>query len=240
LEGVVKKRQKRVAIIGKGPGRGMSPKTKMKGTHLWGINNVWVGQPLDLIVDIHDLDWDLQGCIDNYSHLRQDHSDEDLLEKAKQRLIAFKLTKEYAVKTNTPIMSQKLYTFEGKDVPGFLYPLEKIIEKFDCDLFTSATAYALAYAIFRKYTHIDLYGINCLHNEEWGLHRDAVVGWLMFAKGRGIKVTVTGQSGRPLRAWDGRLYAYNFPQKLKGVQDKDGNLNLNTGESQEFEVWREY
>jgi hypothetical protein len=62
----------------------------------------------------------------------------------------------------------------------------------------------------------------------------------MFAKGMGIKVTVSGQAGRPLRAWDGRLYGYNFPQRPKGVQDKDANLNLNTGEEQQFDVWREY
>jgi hypothetical protein len=233
-------RKKRVAIVGKGPGRGLAPGYKMKGVHQWGINNVWVGQHLDLIVDIHDLDWNLQECIENYSHLRQDHTDEMIEKKAEDRLIAFELTKEYAVTRNVPIMSQKLYKWKGHDVPGFVYPLDKIVDKFDCDLFTSATPYAIAYAIYRKYTHIDLYGINCLHNEEWGLHRDAVVGWLMFAKGMGIKVTVSGQAGRPLRAWDGRLYGYNFPQRPKGVQDKDANLNLNTGEEQQFDVWREY
>jgi hypothetical protein len=229
-------KKKRVAIIGKGPGRGLAPSQRGKGIHLWGINNVWVGQPLDMIVDIHDLEWNLQECIDNYSHLRQDHTEEQIVEKAEGRLIAFKLTKEYAIKYNVPIMSQR--TYEG--VPGFEYPLEKIIAKFDCDLFTSATPYAIAYAIYRKYTHIDLYGINCLHNEEWGLHRDAVVGWLMFAKGRGIKVTVSGQAGRPLRSWDGRLYGYNHTQKLRGVQDRDGNVDLNTGEEKHFDVWREY
>jgi hypothetical protein len=234
------KKKKRVAIIGKGPGRGLAPNQTGQGIHLWGINNVWIGQPLDIIVDIHDLDWNLQECIANYSHLRQDHTDEQIREKAEGRLVAFKLTKEYAIKHNIPIMSQKTYVHRGEKVPGFAYPLDKITQKFDCDLLTSATPYAIAYAIFRKYTHIDLYGINCLHNEEWGLHRDAVVGWLMYAKGAGIKVTVSGQAARPLRAWDGRLYGYNIPQKLKGVKDQDGNVDLNTGEEKYFDVWREY
>jgi hypothetical protein len=30
---------KRVVICGKGPGRGLAPKKKIKGVQIWGINN---------------------------------------------------------------------------------------------------------------------------------------------------------------------------------------------------------
>jgi hypothetical protein len=227
---------KRVAICGKGPGRGLAPKSKTKGVQIWGINNTWVGQHVDMIIDVHDLEWTLEECIENYAHVRDIMSEEEIFKRAEQRLRTFAMTIEYAKKYNVPIMSSRTY----KDTPGFRFPLEKIREKFDCDLFTSATPYGIAYAIYRKYTHIDLYGINCKYGEEWGIQRDAVVGWLMYAKAKGIKVTVSGEAQRPLRSWDGKLYGFNLDQQLKGVAEKDGNLHLETGEEQHFDVWREY
>jgi hypothetical protein len=229
-------RIKRVAIVGKGPGRGLAPRHNIKGTQIWGINNVWVGQYVDLIVDIHNLEWTFEECLEQYAHIEHMFPREELERRAEQRIRTFAMTKEKAKRDNIPIMSCR--TYEG--VPGFRFPLEKIVEKFDCDLFTSATPYALAYAIFKKFTHIDLYGINCAYNEEWSYQRDAVVGWLMFAKAKGIKVTVSGEAGRPLRSWNQKLYGFEIPQRLKGVPDKDSNINLETGQEGHFDVWREY
>jgi hypothetical protein len=241
VEEEMAKRVKRVAIVGKGPGRGLAPRVKTKGTQIWGINNTWVGQYVDMIIDVHNLDWTLEECIEQYGHLRaQGINEEEILRRAEQRMRTFRMTKEKAIRDNTPIMSSRTYVLDGVTVPGFRFPLEKVVEKFDCDNFSSATPYGLAYAIWRKFTHIDLYGINCKYNEEWSYQRDAVVGWLMFAKGRGIKVTVSGEAERPLRTWNNMLYGFEIPQRVKGVVDKDANVNLETGEEFKFDVWREY
>lgn len=225
-------RKKRVAIVGKGPGRGLAPLTG----EVWCINNSYIGQYATMIFDIHNLDWSLEECFDYYDHLADILTDEERWERARLRQRAFKLSKDYANEHNIPIMSQKVYD----DCPSLEYPLDAIIKKFDCDMLTSATPYAVAYACYRKYTHIDLYGINCLYNEEWQYQRDAVVGWIMFAKGMGIKVTVTGQPGRPLRCWDGKLYGYNIPQPERGVPQRDGIIDLESGQRMEFDVWMEY
>ena len=233
-------RKKRIALLGKGPGRGLAPRVKTKGVQIWGINNVWVGQYVDMIIDIHDLDWTVEEARAHYTHIEDMFPEEELMRRARQRIRTFKLTKEKAIRDNIPIMSQKTYVLDGVPVPGFRFPLEKIVEKYDCDNFTSATAYGIAYAIYRKVTHLDLYGINCKYDEEWGKQRDAVVGWLMYAKALGVKVTVSGEAERPLRTWDGRLYGFNTLQRAKGVPDKDANVNLETGVQAYFDVWREY
>jgi hypothetical protein len=202
----------------------------------FGESTTPVGQHVDMIIDIHDLEWTLEECIANYSHIEHLYTKEKIREKAEQRIRTFALTIEYAKKHNVPIMSSR--TYEG--VPGFRFPLEKIIEKFDCDLFTSATPYGIAYALYKKATHIDLYGINCKYGEEWGIQRDAVVGWLMYAKALGVKVTVSGEAQRPLRAWDGKMYGFNILQEPKGLQEQDANIHLETGKETKFNVWREY
>lgn len=226
-------KKKRVAIMGKGPGRGLTPRNK--SYKVWGINNAWVGQYVSMIWDMHDMDWTAEDCRNHYSHLVDYYTPEEVEEKIKSRLLCFEASKAHAIKHNIPIMSVK--TYEG--VPGFEYPLERIINKFDCDLFTSATPYAIAYAIYKKYTHIDLFGVNCMHGDEWEKQRDAVVGWLMLAKGKGIKVTVSGQKFRPLRAWDGRLYGYGIPQEPKGMQVMEKLIHLEHDEEDTYKVWRE-
>ncbi len=125
------------------------------------------------------------------------------------------------------------------DCPGFEFPLEKICAKYDTDLFTSGPCYAIAYAVYKRYRNIDLFGINCMKDEEWFNFREAIMMWLGVAKGSGTKVTVTGLEMRPFRAYDKRLYGYNIPQRVKGMPDQDTIINITHEETNTFNVWRE-
>lgn len=207
---------RKVAIVGKGEGRGLAPRAPTPGVDVWGTNNVALQQSVDMIFDMHNLDWTLQENYDNYSHL--DLTEEERWDRAKLRNRGFENLKQMAIDTGTPIMSVKKYA----GVPSKEYPLQQIIKMGDCDMLSSVTPYMIAYAIYRKYSQIDLYGINCAHGEEWAYQREAVSGWLMFAKGRGIKVTVTGGAKRPLRLMNPTtLYGFNIEQSVRGIETID-------------------
>ena len=225
--------QKVISIVGKGPGAGWSP---TKG-NVWVINNGWVGKTPSMVIDMHDLDWTVDQIVDHYKvHLSHRMSLEEMLDKAKKSYKNYAMTKEFCRTNNVPLMSQK--TYDG--VPGFAFPLEKIVQKWDTDLFTSGICYALAYAIFKKATKIDIYGVNCLMEEEWSNLREAIMLWIGIAKGARIKVTVTGMDLRPLRAYDKRLYGYNIPQSPRGMLEQDTVENMVTGESIKYNIWREF
>jgi hypothetical protein len=238
---------RKVAIVGKGEGRGLAPRAPYPGVDVWGTNNLGLQQPVDIIWDMHDMDWTLEENFENYVHLSQTLSREERMIRANRRHLAFQATKDFAVKHEIPVMSLKRY--EG--VPGMVYPKDAIIKKFDCDMFPCVVPYMIAYAIYKRYTQIDLYGINMDSGEEWAYQREAVTGWLMFAKGKGIKVTVTGNSNRPFRIMSRLLYGYNEPQPNRGVrtgdkwkqlidQDDPDNLSEDNLRTEEFpDVWKE-
>jgi hypothetical protein len=207
---------RKVAIVGKGEGRGLAPRAPTPGVDVWGTNNVALQQPCDMIFDMHDLDWTWEQNYENYSHL--DLTEEERKDRTNLRQRGFENLKQMAIDTGTPIMSVKQYA----GVPSLAYPLQQIIKKYDCDMFSSVTPYMIAYAIYKKYRQIDLYGINCAHGEEWAYQREAVSGWLMFAKGQGIKVTVSAGIARPLRLLNPTtLYGFNIEQAERGVQTTD-------------------
>jgi hypothetical protein len=227
--------KKRVAIVGKGPGTGLAPFSR--GENIWVINNGWVGRSyVSMIVDMHDLDWTVQEIFDHYKvHLSGTVDEKEMWRRAEHSHKNYKMTKDYAVERNVPIMSQKVY----KGVPGFEFPREQVCAKYDTDLFTSGVCYAIAYAIYRKFKRIDVFGVNCVKGEEWSNLRECVMMWLGIAKGQGIKVTVTGMEFRPFRAYDKRLYGYNIPQSIRGMPERDTIVNITTEDKQTFVVWRE-
>jgi hypothetical protein len=225
-------KQRVISIVGKGPGCGLAPR---KG-NVWVINNGWIGNNPSLIIDMHNLDWTVDEILEHYKvHLAENIALEELRARAERSHKSYQMTKEFCRQNNIPIMSQKTYG----GIKGWEFPLDTIIQKFDCDLFTSGVCYAIAYAIFKKAARIDLYGVNCIKDEEWYNLREGVMLWIGIAKGKMIKVTVTGLEFRPLRAYDKRLYGYNIPQPPKGMPEEDIIENFVTKEVQHFAVWRE-
>lgn len=248
---------RKVAIVGKGEGRGLAPRAPHPGYHVWGMNNVALQQPVDMVWDMHNLDWTLEENRANYQHLKHRLSDEEIEYRVKLRDVGFRKLKEHCMSTGTPIMSVKKY--EG--LPrSYEFPLEKITRLYahpygPGDLFSSVVPYMIAYAIYKEYSHIDIFGINCAYSEEWAYQREAVASWANFARGKGIAVTFTAGEQRPGRLESGVLYGYNTPQKIVGVKDIDkwweAADHLEAAErgidmsqkdkliERKFEVWRE-
>ena len=229
--------KKRVAIVGKGPGCGLAPRNK-KAVDIWVINNGWVGrdpQSVSMIIDMHNLDWTEEEIFQHYLvHLGEQFEEEVLWDRAERSYGHYQQTKEYCRRYNIPLMSSHTY-----DCPGFEFPLEKITTKWDTDLFTSGICYAIAFAVWKKYKNLDLFGVNCVKDEEWYNMREAIMMWLGVAKGSGVKVNVTGMEFRPFRAYDKRLYGYNIPQKVRGMPEVDTIVNMTHDRVDDFDVWRE-
>jgi hypothetical protein len=211
----------RFILVGKGAGRGLAPLQPTEGCQIWGINNVGLEQYVDGIFDMHDLDWTEEECYENYDHLRGFFNENELREKAKERHAGFSKVRRFAAQTNLPLITVKEY----EDLPSSIaYPLDEIIAEFDEDYFSSTVPYAIAYAIYQGYESVELFGISCMSTEEWGYQRECVAHWLGIAKGRGMRIGVTGEKYRLLRSHNLMLYGYNVPQKEKGIETEDGWL----------------
>jgi hypothetical protein len=93
------------------------------------------------------------------------------------------------------------------------YPLQEIITYFGVDYFTNTIDYALALAIYKGFTEIDLYGVNMAFGSEYEYEKPGVEFWIGQAMGRGIKVNVFGDKSTILKSRDGLLYGYGTKQK---------------------------
>ena len=77
-----------------------------------------------------------------------------------------------------------------QDVPmAERYPMDEILAAFPTakDYFTSSVAYAIALAIYKGYTKIEVYGVEMETNTEYGHQRSGVAYWIGFADGAGIE-----------------------------------------------------
>jgi hypothetical protein len=95
------------------------------------------------------------------------------------------------------------------------YPLQKVVEFFGTDYFSNTVDYALALAIYEGFTEIDLYGVQMEEGSEYAFEKPGVEYWIGRAQGKGIKVTVFGES-TIMKTRDGKLYGYGTEQKPPG------------------------
>lgn len=93
------------------------------------------------------------------------------------------------------------------------YPIKEVVEYFGVDYFTNTVDYAIALAIYRGFTEIDLYGVNMAFGSEYEFEKPGVEFWIGQAMGRGIKVNVFGSESTILKTRDGLLYGYGTTQK---------------------------
>ena len=87
-----------------------------------------------------------------------------------------------------------------------MYPLKRIIKKFNCNYFSDTIAYILAYAIDQTtithkgkvkntgkcYQHIRLYGVDMQTKDEYETEKGGIEYWIGYARGLGIKVENMG------------------------------------------------
>lgn len=100
---------------------------------------------------------------------------------------------------NVPIITLNSNELINENI---IYPFKEIIKYFDTDLFTNTIDYMIAYAIYKNYEEIDIYGVSMGSVYEYKFQKPSLEFWCGYAMGRGIKVNIKGDE-------DGKL-------KLKG------------------------
>lgn len=93
------------------------------------------------------------------------------------------------------------------------YPIDDVIEKFNTDYFSSTVDYAIALALYRDFTEIDLYGVTLDRSGEYIKLQAGVNFWCGVAIGRGVKLTIYGKNSTVMKTEDGLLYGYDKPQR---------------------------
>lgn len=177
---------KEVHIIAKGKGWELAP----EDGETWGVNDIVLRRDkLTLAFDMHNL------IVKRKSKIDGD---------------AFKLTMEKATKNNIPVMTLEKYDFVPTSVK---YPLDEIVEKFKSCYFGSSIDHMVAYALYKDYDIINLYGINMILFSEYQRQKPSLEFWIGMAMGLGRKVNVfAGEHSAILKTFNRLIYGYNVTQ----------------------------
>lgn len=71
------------------------------------------------------------------------------------------------------------------------YPLNNIMSKFQTDYFTDSVCYLLAYALYKGFNHLKLFGIDMLDEDNYTDERGGVEYWLGVATGLGCNIEIS-------------------------------------------------
>lgn len=158
-------------------------------TEFWGMNSLWQFLP--------DIPWSAWYEIHPDSHLEDIHK--EVLHK---------------VQDHYRNLTIPLYLIEAKpEYPtSERYPLEDILAFFKRRYFESTVAYTLAHALYihlQEATHLErihLYGIDMIHDTEWGFQRPNAEYWIGLCEGHGVEVCIPDKSA--LRKGMAGLYGF--------------------------------
>lgn len=185
-----------IILIGKGEGWEEAPRDT--GVSCWGINDLVLRRPVDMLWHMHDLSgyraWLPEMAASGPWHWWD--------------LMVMMTLREVGVQ-NIPLMTLERYSHLPTSIP---YPRDEILARFGEDYFGSAVDYMIAYALYTGRTRIDLYGINQVHGREYAFQRPSTSYWLGVARGMGAEYRIFGPS-QLLRTRDDRMYGYGMEQK---------------------------
>lgn len=178
LARVASTRTRKVAILGFGKTVRDCPWTD-DSWELWAMNGFWrAAKP----------DFGVEAAPDRYALWLDMHSLEFTREYGKAA--GFGDAQNEWLKQRHPFPILALDDF-GPEYPSVRrYPIESIIADFNRDYFTSTVAYAIALAAsMPDVAEIGLWGIDLIHDTEYGDQRPCCEYWLGRAEERGIKIT---------------------------------------------------
>lgn len=175
----------KVIVIAKGRGWELAPREG----EIWGVNDLILRRNVKIAFHIHDL---------NNPEFLNDSVIKSVIEK-----INF---------LNIPLISTQRYEWIPSSIE---YPLKEIISYFGTDYFTCSIDYILAYAIYRGFKKIDLYGVNMHTDSEYAFEKPGVEFWIAMAMGKGLKIKVYGDASEILKTKNRKLYGYEIYQKIK-------------------------
>ncbi len=127
---------------------------------IWGVNDLVLRRPVKLVFEMHD--------IDRFLEIKHGNIEQEIKE---------------INKLGIPVITQKKHRLLPTAIP---FPIDEMPFRY----FTNSIAYMIAYAIYKKATEIELYGVPLLYVEEYTKQLPCVEFWLGYAMAKGIKVTV--------------------------------------------------
>ena len=159
-------------------GKGFGWEDAPQEGNVWGVNDLFLRRDVNLLFNMHDLDY--------------------LMEYERSETLA---TINYVNKHNMPLITLRKWN----SVPtSKAFPLDKM----HSDFFTNSIAYMLAYAEYKGATEIDIYGVSMKDPKEYLTQKYSLDYWLGYVRGRGVKVTIHGET-LVGRSKTGGLYGYS-------------------------------
>ncbi len=163
---------------------------------------------------VNDPSWDIWGCsMGNSGHTGKDvltrvttwfeiHSIADML-SMENRETTLKYYGWLKQQTFPIIMQEKNQLVPQAEA----YPIEMMLEKYGKNWWTSTFCYMMAYAIYKEYREIAVFGADMVDDEEfYSGQRDSMTRWIEIASAQGIRVIIPWESSlgkhRPLYGYD--------------------------------------
>ena len=169
-----------IHIVGKGPGFLDAPALS-EDYQVWGLNDIrFYREELDLLFHMHDL---------NVASSSQ------------------KLALVVAEQDKIPLCTLRKFEWLSN---SFAYPLAEIIENHGYKYFADSICYMIAYAIYKGATEINLWGVGLFSNHKDVEERCCVEYWLGVLNGKGINLTIHGDSALLKVGAENKLYGYEF------------------------------
>lgn len=192
-------------FVGGGAGKNEAPSDGER----WGVNATCLGAPVHLSFHIHDLEhpefYRITGTDDKYAD--------------------FDPFLSYVKMTNHSVLSMKEYP----DFPSIkAYPYEEVCDFFHTNFFANSFCYMLAYAIFKGYQDISLYGFNFALANEYKGEFPGTHFWLGVAAAYGLipgeNFHVYGNNSSMYYCIDGNSRkfrtSYSYGEPLRYVPDE--------------------
>lgn len=177
--------KKEIIILGKGPSRDECP----FNADVWGVNDVFSSFPNQKFSKIFFFDYlQFMGALEG---------------KPEQKDVFVRELN----KLDCEVVCQKHYDEIPKSIK---YPLREILEEFKIYYFTNSVCYVIAYAIFKGYKTIRLYGVDQMGASEYLLQKGGVEAWLSYAMGLGIEIRFSKRSNL-FKTEKEKFYGYNRP-----------------------------
>jgi len=112
------------------------------------------------------------------------------------------------------------------------YPYKQIVKKFGTNFFSCTICYMIAYALYKGYYHIRLYGIDMITTKEYEREKGGVEFWVGIAKGMGCKVEISRGSA-VCQTKTGVPYGFKIPVNKELME---AYKSLKKGKNTQWEV----
>lgn len=117
------------------------------------------------------------------------------------------------------------------------YPRNEILEHFGTEYFTNSVSWMIAYAIYREYQNIGVFGIDMAQDSEYMNQRPSCEFFLGYAVGKGLNVYIPPSSDLLKAPYqygyqDGDAFRVKLEARLEDLQKRLGEMENQRNQSQ--------